>query len=115
MLHSPGALKISITERAAGKLKAAMEKDGKMDSALRIYVTGGGCSGFQYELAFDQKGADDEMIEADGVKIVIDRLSAKYIDGSEIDYVESVMGEGFKISNPNATETCSCGNSFKPK
>lgn len=115
MLHSPNALKISVTEKAAEKVKTALAKQGKTDSALRLYVSGGGCSGFQYGLAFDQKNAEDEVVEAHGVKIIIDRESAKYVEGSEIDYVESVMGEGFKISNPNATETCGCGHSFKPK
>jgi iron-sulfur cluster assembly accessory protein len=108
-------LKVSITEKAAEKVRAAMDKQGKPDYALRLYVSGGGCSGFQYGLAFDQKNNDDELIEAHGVRIVIDHESAKYLDGSEIDYVESVMGERFKVSNPNATETCGCGHSFKPK
>jgi iron-sulfur cluster assembly accessory protein len=107
-------LKISITEKAAAKVKAAMDKQGT-EAVLRLYVSGGGCSGFQYGLAFDQKNGDDEVIEGHGVRIVIDRESAKYVDGSKIDYVESVMGEGFKIQNPNATETCGCGHSFKPK
>lgn len=115
MLQSPSTLRISITEKAAEKVRTAMDKEGKVDSALRLYVSDGGCSGFQYELVFDEKKSDDELIEARGVKIIIDMESAKYLDGSEIDYVESVMGEGFKVNNPNATETCGCGHSFKPK
>ena len=112
MLQSPRTLQISVTDKAAEKVKAALEK--QADSALRLYVSGGGCSGFQYGLAFDQKNDGDHVIESHGVKIIIDQESAKYLDGSEIDYVESVMGEGFKVNNPNATETCGCGHSFKP-
>jgi iron-sulfur cluster assembly accessory protein len=91
-----------------------MEKHEEKDSALRLYVSGGGCSGFQYGLAFDKKNDDDTLIESHGVKVIVDQESAKYLDGSEIDYEESVMGEGFKVNNPNATETCGCGHSFKP-
>jgi len=113
LLQSPGTLRISITEKAAEKVKVAMEKQGK-DSALRLYVSGGGCSGFQYGLAFDHKNDDDHLIESHGVRVIVDQESAKYLDGSEIDYEESVMGEGFRVNNPNATETCGCGHSFKP-
>jgi iron-sulfur cluster assembly accessory protein len=115
MLHSPTPLKISLTENAAQKVKAAMEKQGKTDVGLRLYVSGGGCSGFQYGLAFDNQSDGDHVIEAHGVKLLVDEQSAEYLDGSEVDYVESVMGEGFRVNNPNATETCGCGHSFKPK
>ena len=114
LLQSPGTLRISITEKAAEKVKVALEKQEVKDSALRLYVSGGGCSGFQYGLAFDKKNDDDTMIESHGVKVIVDQESAKYLEGSEIDYEESVMGEGFKVNNPNATETCGCGHSFKP-
>jgi len=114
LLQSPDAVRISITEKAAEKVRSAMEKQGKSDVALRLYVSGGGCSGFQYGLAFDRKNDDDNVIESHGVKVIVDQESAKYLDGSEIDYEESVMGEGFKVNNPNATETCGCGHSFKP-
>jgi iron-sulfur cluster assembly protein len=115
MLHSPSTLKISLTEKAAEKVKAAIEKQGKKDMALRLYVSGGGCSGFQYGLAFDDANDGDHVVEAYGVKLVVDDQSAQYLDGSEVDYVESVIGEGFTVNNPNATETCGCGHSFKPK
>jgi len=115
MLQSPSTLKISLTDKAAEKVKAAMEKQGKKDAGLRLYVSGGGCSGFQYGLAFDQKNEVDRVIEAHGVQVLVDEQSAPYLDGSEVDYVESVMGEGFQVNNPNATETCGCGHSFKPK
>jgi len=114
-LHSPETFKISLTEKAAEKVKATMEKQGKNDTGLRLYVSGGGCNGFQYGLAFDEKKDDDHVFEAHGVTVLVDDHSAQYLDGSEIDYVESVMGEGFMINNPNAVETCGCGHSFKPK
>ena len=115
MLHSPSTLKISLTEKAAEKVKAAMDKQEKKDVGLRLYVSGGGCSGFQYGLAFDNQTDEDHVIEAHGVKLLVDEQSAQYVDGSEVDYVETVMGEGFRVNNPNATETCGCGHSFKPK
>jgi len=114
VLQSSNTVRISITEKAAEKVKVAMEKQGKTDAGLRLYVSGGGCSGFQYGLAFDKKNDGDNVIESHGVKVLVDQESAKYLDGSEIDYEESVMGEGFKVNNPNATETCGCGHSFKP-
>jgi len=115
MLQAPDTLKVTLTQKAAEKVKAAMEKQGKADSALRLYVSGGGCSGFQYGLAFDEKKDGDQLIEDHGVRVLVDRESARYVDGSEIDYVESVMGEGFMVNNPNAVETCGCGHSFRPK
>jgi iron-sulfur cluster assembly accessory protein len=115
MLHSPTPLKITLTAKAAEKIKAAMEKQGKSNGGLRLYVSGGGCSGFQYGLAFDEQSDGDQVLEAHGVKLLVDEQSAQYLEGSEVDYVESVMGEGFKVNNPNATETCGCGHSFKPK
>ncbi len=115
MLHSPDTLKIALSEKAAEKIKAVMLKQGKPDAGLRLYVSGGGCSGFQYGLAFDKESDGDHVIEAHGVKLLVDEQSAQYVEGAEVDYVESVMGEGFKVNNPNATETCGCGHSFKPK
>lgn len=115
LLHSPDTFKLTITEKAAEKAKAALEKQGKNDAALRLYVSGGGCSGFQYGLAFDNRNDSDHIIEAHGIKVLVDEQSAQYVDGAEIDYVESVMGEGFMVNNPNATDTCGCGHSFTPK
>jgi iron-sulfur cluster assembly protein len=115
VLHSPETFKLSITEKAAEKVKAAMEKQEKQGVGLRLSVLGGGCSGFQYGLAFDEKTEDDHVIEAHGVQVLVDDQSAQYVAGSEIDYVESVTGEGFMVNNPNAVETCGCGHSFKPK
>lgn len=115
MLQSPKILNIRLTDTAAEKVKASMEKQGKKDSWLRLYVSGGGCSGLQYGLAFDERNEGDHVVESRGVNILVDERSAQYLDGSEIDYVESVMGEGFRVNNPNAVETCGCGHSFKPK
>ena len=115
MLDSPSELKVALTEKAAEKVKITMQKQDKPKAGLRLYVAGGGCSGFQYGLAFDDKNDGDHIIDSHGVTLLIDEQSAKYLDGSEVDYVESVMGEGFKVNNPNATETCGCGHSFKPK
>jgi iron-sulfur cluster assembly protein len=115
MLHSTTTLKISLTEKAAEKVKLAMQKQATPKAGLRLYVSGGGCSGFQYGLAFDDKNDGDHIIDSNGVTVLVDEQSAPYLEGSEIDYEESVMGEGFKVNNPNATETCGCGHSFKPK
>ena len=115
MLHSPSELKVTMTEKAAEKVKLAMAKQEKPKAGLRLYVAGGGCSGFQYGLAFDDKTDGDHVIDSNGVTLLIDEQSAQYLEGSEVDYVETVMGEGFQVNNPNATETCGCGHSFKPK
>ena len=115
MLQSPKQIKLTLTEKAAEKVKSTMGKQGKPNSGLRLFVSGGGCSGFQYGLAFDEKNEGDQIVESHGVNILVDGQSAEYVDGSEIDYVESVMGEGFQVNNPNAVETCECGHSFKPK
>jgi len=104
---------IIITERAINKVKALMPEDGKAQ-ALRVYIAGGGCGGFKYGLTFDSKvdALNDYTIEKEGVKIVIDRESAAYLEGTEIDYVDSLQGSGFTFNNPNARSTCSCGQSF---
>ena len=115
MLQATKTFNVQLTPKAAEKVKAAMEKQGKEKAELRLYVQGGGCSGFQYGLAFDHGKNGDHVIEAHGVRILVDQESASFVDGSEIDYVESIMGEGFVVNNPNAVETCSCGHSFKPK
>ena len=115
LLHSPDTFKLTITEKAAEKVKTALEKQGKEEAALRLYVSGGGCSGFQYGLAFDEKKDGDHVVEAHGIRVLVDEQSAQYVEGSEIDYVESVMGEGFMVNNPNAVDTCGCGHSFTPQ
>ena len=105
---------VSMTTRASDKLKEVIAKQGRDDLALRVYVTPGGCSGFSYGMTFAEgKEEDDTLIEQDGVRIVVDPMSAMYIKGSEIDFVDALMGGGFALRNPNAVSSCGCGQSFK--
>jgi iron-sulfur cluster assembly protein len=103
-----------MTARAAGKLKEIVEKQGRPDLALRVYVTPGGCSGFSYGMTFAESIEEgDAVVDTDGVKIVVDPMSAMYVKGSEIDFVDALMGGGFALRNPNAVSSCGCGQSFK--
>jgi len=103
---------VSLTEAAAQKVVELRAREGKTDAALRLFVKSGGCSGFSYGLAFDDRIADDDRVEDHaGVPVVIDAFSAQYIGGAEIDYVDSLMGSGFAINNPNAVSSCACGSS----
>lgn len=106
---------ITLTSKAAQELKGLMEQEQKQDAALRVWVAGGGCSGLSYGMALDDNApeAEDQVFEQDGVKIVIDPLSLNYMTGSSVDYVDDVLGGGFKIDNPNAVSSCGCGSSFK--
>ena len=105
---------VSMTSRAADKLKEIITKQGRDDLALRVYVTPGGCSGFSYGMTFAEgREEDDTLIEQNGVRIVVDPMSAMYIKGSEIDFVDALMGGGFALRNPNAVSSCGCGQSFK--
>ena len=102
-----------FSDNAANKVKQLIEEEGNPELKLRVFVTGGGCSGLQYGMAFDDsQRPGDEVVEVDGVRIVVDDFSAPYIQGSEIDYVDSLMGAGFTVHNPNAVHSCSCGHSF---
>jgi len=105
---------VSVTEAAAGQIKRLLDQDQKTQShALRLKVVGGGCSGLQYQLMFDDQRKDsDHEIEASGVRVVIDEKSALYLVGTVLDYVDSLMESGFKIQNPNAKTSCGCGQSF---
>jgi len=105
---------VEVTETAAERVKALLDGEGKTDThCLRMKVVGGGCSGFQYELAFDDGvGEDDHCVEAGGVRVVVDPKSALFLKGSTLDYLDGLMESGFKITNPNATTTCGCGQSF---
>ncbi|CCW34643.1 Iron-sulfur cluster assembly accessory protein [Chthonomonas calidirosea] len=104
---------IVLTERAAQEIRGLLESQGKADAALRVFVQGGGCSGLSYGMAIDDVVEEDDFVyDCHGVKVVVDSLSIQYIKGSSIDYVEDVMGGGFKIDNPNAIRTCGCGSSF---
>jgi iron-sulfur cluster assembly protein len=104
---------ITVTPKAAEKVKEFMKQEGRDDLYLRVYVSGGGCAGLSYGMGFEEKAdQDDAVIEENGVKLLVDSYSSRYLKGTEIDYIESLMGAGFKINNPNVTKSCSCGHSF---
>ena len=102
-----------FTDSAANKVKQLIEEEGNPDLKLRVFVTGGGCSGFQYGFTFDEATNDDDTtMSKEGVTLLIDPMSLQYLMGAEIDYQENVEGAQFVIKNPNATSTCGCGSSF---
>ena len=103
---------ITLTERAAARIREIVGSDASK-SALRVAVNGGGCSGFQYEFVLvDKPASDDLVIERDGAKALVDSTSQAFLDGAEIDFVDDLIGQSFKIKNPNATASCGCGTSF---
>lgn len=102
-----------FTDSAASKVKELIEEEGNPSLKLRVFVTGGGCSGFQYGFTFDEEvSEDDTTLEKNGVTLLIDPMSYQYLVGAEIDYTEGLEGSQFVIRNPNATSTCGCGSSF---
>ena len=102
-----------FTDAAATKVKTLIDEEGNPDLKLRVFVTGGGCSGFQYGFTFDEQSADDDLAVVNaGVTLVVDPLSLQYLMGAQIDYSESLLGAQFVIRNPNAKTTCGCGSSF---
>ena len=102
-----------FTDSAANKVKELIEEEGNAELKLRVFVSGGGCSGFQYGFTFDEgKHEDDAVMEKNGVMLLIDPMSYQYLMGAEIDYTEGIEGAQFVIKNPNATSTCGCGSSF---
>ncbi len=104
---------IVFTDSAAEKVGALIEEEGNDNLKLRVYISGGGCSGFQYGFTFDEEvNEDDTQIEKAGVTVLIDSMSVQYLNGAEIDYKEDVSGSQFVIRNPNASTTCGCGSSF---
>lgn len=104
---------IAFTENAIKKVQSLIEEEGNLDLKLRVFITGGGCSGFQYGFSFDEiVGEDDLVITKDGVSFLIDSMSLQYLIGAEIDYIDSFEGSQFTIKNPNAKTTCGCGSSF---
>lgn len=104
---------ITLTEQAEKELKRLVVQQEQPNMALRVFVSPGGCSGMSYGMAFDDELQEgDQIIEHDGVRICVDEMSAMYLQGSEIDYVDQLMGGGFTIHNPNATRSCACGHSF---
>ena len=104
---------ILVTEAAAGKIRDLLAEEGKPDSGLRVFVQGGGCSGFQYGLMIEEGGGvGDQLFESNGVKLYVDPVSLSYLKGAEVDFVDTITGGGFTIKNPNASSTCGCGSSF---
>jgi len=104
---------VNVSTSAATRINELLAEEQKAESGLRVFVQGGGCSGFQYGLMIeDSPGAADQSFESNGVKLFIDPISARYLSGAEVDFVDSVTGGGFTIRNPNAKSTCGCGSSF---
>lgn len=104
---------IHLTEKAAEKVKEIAKAEGLEGQGLRVQVKGGGCSGFQYDLYFDEKPTDmDQVFDSHGIPIFVDPLSLQYLEGTRVDYVEGLHGAGFKFENPNVKGTCGCGSSF---
>ncbi len=104
---------INVTEAAAGKIRELLAEEGKTESGLRVFVQGGGCSGFQYGLMIEESGGvGDQQFESNGVRLFVDPVSVSYLRGAEVDFVDTITGGGFTIKNPNATSTCGCGSSF---
>ncbi len=112
MTHtSPGAL--GLTPSAVAKVRELLREQGKQGQVLRVYIQGGGCSGFQYGFNFEEAAAsDDAVLETEGVRVAVDPLSFQYLLGAELDYKEDLQGARFVVNNPNATTTCGCGSSF---
>ena len=110
---APPAPAVSISASAARRLATLVAKEANADLMLRVSVSGGGCSGFQYGFAFDAaRHEDDATFERDGVRVVVDSVSLGLLAGAEIDFVEDLVGAAFQVRNPNATSSCGCGNSF---
>lgn len=104
---------INLTDGAAAKVKSLLEQEGRDDLALRIAVQPGGCSGLRYQLFFDERTLDGDVVtDFDGVAVVVDRMSVPYLNGAAIDFVDTIEKQGFTIDNPNATGSCACGDSF---
>ncbi len=106
-------LDISLSERAAAKVRSLIDEEGNEALKLRVFVTGGGCSGFSYGFTFDEDLAeDDTAVERDGVTMLVDPMSYQYLVGSAVDFLQDLQGAQFVVTNPNASATCGCGNSF---
>ncbi len=105
---------VVLSEAAAGKLQALVEAEQNPQMGLRVYVYSGGCSGFRYGMMLeDQPSNEDVTVESRGIKVYVDRNSTQYLTGSEIDYLDTLMGAGFTVNNPNAVSACGCGSSFR--
>jgi iron-sulfur cluster assembly accessory protein len=104
---------INVSEAASSKVKSLLEQEGRDDLQLRIAVQPGGCSGLRYQLFFDERNLDGDVVtDFDGVAVVVDRMSVPYLHGATIDFVDTIEKQGFTIDNPNATGSCACGDSF---
>jgi iron-sulfur cluster assembly accessory protein len=104
---------VVLTDVAAGKVKSLLEQEGRDDLRLRVAVQPGGCSGLVYQLYFDERTLDGDLLrEFDGIEVVVDRMSAPYLDGATIDFADTIEKQGFTIDNPNAQGSCACGDSF---
>lgn len=107
-------MQITVTEAAAKKATELLAANNKEDAAIRVFVKSGGCSGYSYGMAIDDRTLEgDSLFEDRGVRVVIDKMSLPLLQGSEVDYVENMMGGGFSVNNPNATSACGCGSSFR--
>ena len=104
---------VTLTDAAAVKAKALLDQEGRDDMHLRIAVQPGGCAGLRYQLFFDERSLDgDALVDFNGMKVAVDRMSAPYVEGAVIDFVDTIEKQGFTIDNPNATGSCACGDSF---
>jgi iron-sulfur cluster assembly protein len=105
---------VTLTDIAAEKVRDFMaSQTAEGDVGLRVGVRGGGCSGFQYALAIDERREEDQIFECGGIRVIVDPASMRYVDGSTVDYTESFQGSGFEVKNPNVVASCGCGSSFR--
>lgn len=104
---------VTLTDIAATKVRGFLTSEEAAGGGLRVGIKGGGCSGFQYSLALDEKRDGDHVFEHDGIPLFVDEQSLRYVDGSEVDFTESLMGSGFQVNNPNVVASCGCGSSFR--
>lgn len=104
---------LTLTDQAVERLRRVLLDQKTPEGALRVFITPGGCSGYSYGMSIEtQPGEDDEVVEQDGVRVVVDPFSRLYLEGAQLDYVDSLMGGGFTVINPNAAKSCACGQSF---
>ncbi|MBM3267086.1 MAG: iron-sulfur cluster assembly accessory protein [Candidatus Sericytochromatia bacterium] len=106
---------ISLTEAASAKVREFLAAQNRDDLALRVYVKPGGCSGFSYGMGLDEARETDTLFDVDGIRVVVDPQSFRFVEGVTIDYKDAMLGGGFAITNPNAASSCGCGSSFRPK
>jgi iron-sulfur cluster assembly accessory protein len=104
---------VTLTAKASEMVQGILAKEDNEKLGLRVYVAGGGCSGLQYGMALDEVMEDDTVVSYEGIRVLVDAESLRFIDGAEIDYVDSLMGAGFTVNNPNAVSSCGCGHSFQ--